>query len=100
MLVFSSVDSTQSEESRGIPSQRPAYRSRTRPAFSSKAGSRGNSQLRWYQGRMASSLNHRQRVVSPIDATSPRSTTSRRISEIAQPREWKAKLAGQLAGEG
>ncbi len=47
----------------GLPSQDPAYKSRTRPAFSSKAGSRGNSQLRKRQGLSASRSRMRPMVL-------------------------------------
>src|SRR3989449_1806912 len=77
MLVFSSADRTQSSVDNGSPSQTPAYRSRMGPAFIAKSGSRGNSQLRWRHGRIASASSQRQRVVPLIVATTPRMTTSR-----------------------
>ncbi len=47
------------------------------PAFVAKSGSRGNSQLRWRHGRIASAASHRHTVVPLIVATTPRVTTSR-----------------------
>ena len=82
MLVFSSVDSTQSASFSGLPSQTPSYKSRTRPAFSANRGSLGKIQVRWYQGRMASSDSQRQSVVFPMDATSPLRMVSSRMSAI------------------
>jgi DNA-binding NtrC family response regulator len=46
------------------------------PAFAANAGSRGNNQLRWRHGRIASRCNHRHSVVPPRVATSPRVTAS------------------------
>src|SRR5574337_257395 len=80
MLVFSSVLSTKSFLPKGLPPQRPSYRSRTRPAFSANCGSRGKIQLRYLQGRSASSLSQRQMVVCPMEATRPRRTISRWMS--------------------
>src|SRR5205823_1663267 len=51
------------------------YKSRMRPALASKSGSRGKIQQRCCQGRMASSLSHRQRVVSLREAASPQERT-------------------------
>lgn len=50
--------------------------------MASKSGSRGNSQLRWFQGLMASSDSQRQIVVSQIDATIPREMASRFSSDM------------------
>src|SRR3989475_7262623 len=47
------------------------------PAFIAKSGSRGNSQLRWRHGRIASAASQRHTVVPLIVATTPRVTTSR-----------------------
>src|SRR3972149_9158317 len=80
MLVFSSVEMTQSAAARGSPSHIPWYRSITRQAFSLKAASRGKIQVRWLHGRIASSLSQRHRVVSPMEATMPRLRTSCLIS--------------------
>ena len=55
---------TNSELCRGSPSQSRALRSSIRPAFQAKSGSRGKIQLRCGQGRRASALSPRQRVVT------------------------------------
>src|SRR2546426_9829605 len=47
------------------------------PAFIAKSGSRGNSQLRWRHGRIASASSQRHTVVPLMVATTPRVTTSR-----------------------
>lgn len=52
------------------------------PALRAKSGSRGKIQLRWHQGRIASSESQRHTVVSPIAATSPRATAARQISPV------------------
>ena len=80
MLVFSSVESTNSSARRRLPSQRLAYRSRMRPALSANCGSRGKIQVRCCQGRMASSCNQRHTVVSLTRATNPHRCASRTIS--------------------
>ena len=72
-----------------------------RAAFSSKSGSRGNSQLRECQGRRASSASQRHTVVWPIDATRPRRMASRRISgtlsrERGRPCSWGSSQARAL----
>src|SRR6266851_3095328 len=54
-----------------MPSQVPAYRSRTRPALAAKAGSRGKIHERTRHGLIASADSHRQIVVPEIDATMP-----------------------------
>ena len=101
MLVFSSALTTNSLDRKEWPSQIPAYRSRTRPAFASKSGSRGKIHVRWRQGRMASSVSHRHKVVSPIDATNPCRTTSRFNSgmvkrDSGRPRSWGSSQASAL----
>src|SRR5213593_4890284 len=72
-----------------------------RPAFSAKSGSRGKIQLRWHQGRMASSESHRQTVVSPTDATMPRSTAACWMSAMlkrdrGRPCSWGSSHARAL----
>src|SRR6185312_7326221 len=79
-LVFSSAQTTQSRGESSVPCQRPSYKSSTREALRSKSGSRGKIQLRCDHGRIASSVSQRHSVLSPIEATIPRSMTSRRIS--------------------
>src|SRR2546430_3379142 len=81
MLVFSSAQRTNSEARKGPPFQRLSYRSRMRPAFSANCGSRGKIQLRCRQGRRASALSHRHRVLPLISPTMPCVITSRWISE-------------------
>src|SRR5437867_18556 len=80
MLVFSSAEITKSCGPNARPSQRPWYKSKMGPARSANRGSRGNSQLRWRQGRIASASNQRHSVVPLTVATSPRASTSRRSS--------------------
>src|ERR687892_723987 len=80
MLVFSSVESTNSSPRRERPSQCLAYRSRMRSAFEINCGSRGKIQVRCCQGRIASSCNHRQTVLSLKVATMPERCASRTIS--------------------
>src|ERR687888_909677 len=80
MLVFSSAEITYSCGPNWSPSQRRSYKSKIGPARSANRGSRGNSQLRWRQGRIASASNQRHRVVPLTVATSPRASTSRRSS--------------------
>ena len=94
MLVFSSALMTNSSSLSGRPSHSPAYRSRTRAALGSNAGSRGKIQLRWVQGLIASSLSQRQIVVSLIDATSPRRITSARMSGTWSRLKGSPSLAG------
>ena len=48
---------------------------RIRLALTAKPGSRGKIQLRWYQGRIASSWSHRQMVLPEMVATKPASQT-------------------------
>jgi hypothetical protein len=62
---------TNSSSFRALPCHSRAYKSSTRPALIANSGSRGNTQLRWYQGRMASSCNQRHRVLPLMEATRP-----------------------------
>ena len=50
-----------------MPSHEPAYRSRTRPAFSGNFGARGKIQDSYRQGLIASVSRMRQTVLGPID---------------------------------
>ena len=67
MLVFSSELMMQSRPPSGLPSQEPAYGSKTRPAFSENFGSRGKIQYRYRQGLIASVSRIRQTVLGLID---------------------------------
>src|SRR6266566_3597205 len=71
MLVFSSAERTNSLAPSLRPFQMRWYKSKMPPALASKSGSRGKIQQRCCQGRMASSLSHRQMVVSLTDAVRP-----------------------------
>ena len=71
------------------------------PALAAKCGSRANTQLRWVQGLMASSCNHRQIVVPAMSATIPRLMASRRISarlkrDSGRPLSWGISHARAL----
>src|SRR5437763_1834104 len=63
MLVFSSAERTNSLAPSLRPFQMRWYKSKMPPALASKSGSRGKIQQRCCQGRMASSLSHRQMTV-------------------------------------
>src|SRR6266516_1397163 len=98
MLVFSSALITWSSASSGSPCHCRAYRSSTRAALASKSGARGKIQLRWDQGRIASSASQRQMVVPEIAATRPRVMTSSRMSgtcrrESGRPRRLSSSQA-------
>lgn len=80
-LVFSSAEMTNSVACNGLRFQRLSYRSRMRPAFSAKSGSRGKIQRRGRQGQRASARSQRHRGVPRISATMPCWRTSRGISE-------------------
>src|SRR2546425_6684849 len=71
MLVFSSAEITNSSSRSGLRLQTRSYRSKRRPAFAAKSGSRGKIHVRCCQGRIASECSHRQTVLSLIVATSP-----------------------------
>src|SRR5271157_758595 len=86
MLVFSSELTMQSLRPSGLPSQEPAYRSKTRPAFSENFGSRGKIQYLYRHGLIASASRMRQTVLGLMDrpkavaARSARSEVERRLS--------------------
>jgi len=82
MLVFSSALTTQSAGSSGRPSHRPAYRSRTRPAFAANCGSRGVIQERCCQGFRASVSRMRQIVLALIGGRSGWAAISRARSAV------------------
>ena len=84
MLVFSSAEMTNSSLFRGLSFQERSYRSRIRLVLTAKAGSRGKIQLRWYQGRMASSWSHRQMVLPEMVATKPALQIWRAMSGVFQ----------------
>src|SRR5712691_881481 len=65
-----------------------------RPAFSSKSGSRGKIQHRCCQGRMASSLSHRQMVVSLTAANRPERRTCEPSSARLHRDSGRPNLAG------
>ena len=70
MLVFSSLEITQSPSVRGCPCHSPAYRSKIGPALASNAGSRGKIQCSYCQGFRPSSCSNRQTVLRLIDLPS------------------------------
>jgi len=76
MEGFSSAEITQSPGCRSLPSQRPAYRSTIRPAFSANSGSVGKIHERYSHGRIASSPSQR-RTVDRDASQMPRSMTRR-----------------------
>src|SRR5262245_19284620 len=80
MLVFSSVEMTNSSSRNSCPCQQRAYKSRMRPAFTWNCGSRGKIQQRCRHGRMASSCSQRHTVLLLMRATSPRCSTWRLTS--------------------
>ena len=94
MLVFSSALRTKSSAVNGAPSQHRAYRSRMRPAFSAKAGSRGKIQVRCCHGRIASSCSHRHTVLSLTVATMPCRWASRTISAVLKRDSGTPNVAG------
>src|SRR5271157_4707365 len=122
MLVFSSELTMQSLRPSGLPSQEPAYRSKTRPAFSENFGSRGKIQYLYRHGLIASVSRMRQTVLGLMDrpkataARSARSEVDRRLSgnlvwltasqatalTIARSRGGKSGLAtpARLIGQG
>jgi hypothetical protein len=64
------------------------------PALASKSGSRGKIQLRDVHGRSASSASQRQMVAPEISATSPRRTTSSRMSGTCSREKGSPSSAG------
>src|SRR5215210_3836762 len=82
MLVFSSALITQSSGCNGWPSQEPAYRSKTRPAFSANCGSRGKSQLRCCHGLSAFWSRMRKMVLRLIGGASGCAAISRARSAV------------------
>src|SRR5664280_42215 len=66
-----------------------------RPAFRSKSGSRGKIQLRYVQGRRASSRSQRQTVVVLIASTMSRATATRAISETERRASGSPRSAGR-----
>src|SRR6266516_1126500 len=94
MLVFSSALITWSSASSGSPCHCRAYRSSTRAALASKSGARGKIQLRWDQGRIASSASQRQMVVPEIAATRPRVMTSSRMSGTCRRESGRPRRLG------
>src|SRR6266566_7625838 len=93
MLVFSSAERTNSLAPSLRPFQMRWYKSKMPPALASKSGSRGKIQQRCCQGRMASSLSHRQMVVSLTDAVRPQVRTWAPSSATLQrergtPKRW------------
>src|SRR5262249_45426615 len=86
MLVFSSELMMWSLRPRRLPSQKPAYRSKTRPAFSENFGSRGKIQYLYRHGLIASQSRMRQTVLGLTDrpkaaaARSAKSEVDRRLS--------------------
>src|ERR1043165_3774394 len=66
MLVFSSLEITQSFSPSGCPSHWPAYKSRIGPALAANAGSRGKIQCSYCHGFRPSSCSRRQTVLRLI----------------------------------
>ena|SRR5437667_8477162 len=99
MLVFSSAERTNSLALSLRPFQMRWYKSKIRPAFDSKCGSRGKIQQQCCQGRMASSFSHRQMVVSLRDAVRPQARTWEPSSATLQ-REKGTDATGKFAGDG
>src|SRR5213082_1097329 len=100
MLVFSSAERTNSLAPSLRPFQMRWYKSKMPPALASKSGSRGKIQQRCCQGRMASSLSHRQMVVSLTDAVRPQVRTWAPSSAHAPARKGHTEAMGQFAGDG
>ena len=78
----------------GCPSHTLSYKSRIRPAFSAKWGSRGKTQQRCCQGRMASSWSQRQTVVLLMLATNPDWRTWAARSALIHREMGNPKVAG------
>ena len=94
MLVFSSVEMTNSSSRSACPCQVRPYRSRIRPALASNCGSRGKIQQRCCQGRIASSCSQRQTVLSLIRATNPECSACRATSATLSRDNGRPKVAG------
>ena len=94
MLVFSSVEMTNSSARSGCPCQQRAYRSRMRPALAWKWGSRGKIQQRCCHGRIASSCSQRQTVLSLMRATRPARCAWRVTSATLSLDSGTPKVAG------
>src|SRR4051794_24039079 len=84
MPVFSSELMMWSLGPSGWSSQRPAYRSKTRPAFSANRGSRGKIQYLYRQGLMASASRMRQTVLGLI--VRPRAVAARAARSAVESR--------------
>ena len=95
MLVFSSVEMTNSSWCSTCPCQRRSYRSRMRPALAWKCGSRGKIQQRCCQGRIASSCNQRHTVLSLMLATSPERCACRATSATLSRDSGRPKVVGR-----
>src|SRR5664280_358408 len=65
------------------------------PAFRSKSGSRGKIQLRYVQGRRASSVSQRHTVVVLIASTMSRATATRAISATERRARGRPRSAGR-----
>ena len=100
MLVFSSAQSTNSSR-RSVcpPSAWRTDRGCARPC-AAKSGSRGKIQLRCCQGRMASSCNQRQTVVSLMRATMPQRCASRTMSALLKRDSGRPRGGRKLTREG
>src|SRR5450631_522396 len=94
MLVFSSVEITNSSSRSARPCQQRAYKSRIRPALAWKQGSRGNIQQRCCQGRIASSCNQRHTVLLLMLATKPVLCACRATSATLNLDSGRPKVAG------
>src|SRR6266849_784476 len=94
MLVFSSAEITKSPSPSGVPSQMRWYKSRTRTAFVSNAGSRGKIHVRCVHGLIPSSCSHFHNVVVPIDSTIFFSITCSRISLMLNRERGSSSCAG------
>src|SRR6202035_2003689 len=86
MLVFSSELTMESLRPKGLSSHEPAYKSRTRPAFSANRGSRGKIQYSYRHGLIASASRMRQTVLGlmarprAVEARAARSVVDSRLS--------------------
>ena len=94
MLVFSSAEITKSPSPSGFPSQMRWYKSTTRTAFVSNAGSRGKIHVRCVHGLIPSSCSHSHNVVVPIDSTIFFSITCSRISLMLNREKGSSSCAG------
>src|SRR5574340_118568 len=94
MLVFSSVERTNSSSRNRLPCQSRSYRSRIRPALAWNCGSRGNIQQRCCHGRMASSCSQRHTVLLLIFATRPERWACRATSATLSRDSGRPSVAG------